>query len=173
MQKNLYIKLNHFAVYLKLTEHCKIPILNFVLNSLKRRKPWIESMVVWRGWSFQETMAAVDHQIGSQPPGNSTGALGLFYLPSRNNFCQSYLVGIFGRSSSALGVLGESRSVTRNLAGYVVCKCSKFAERPYRMTTPQTAGVQGLALPLTINSHVTLGSSLPSQCLSPFIFFFL
>ena len=46
MQKNLYIKLNHFAVYLKLTEHHKIPILNFVLKSLKRRKPWIESMAV-------------------------------------------------------------------------------------------------------------------------------
>ena len=84
-------------------------------------------------------MAAVDHQIASQPPGNSVEALGLFYLPSRNNFCQSYLVGIFGRYSSALGVLGESRSVTRNLAGYRVCKCSKFAERPYGMKTPQSA----------------------------------
>ena len=162
MQKNLYIKLNHFAVYLKLTEHHKIPILNFVLKSLKRRKPWIESMAVWKGWSFQETMAAVDRQVASQLPGNSVGTLDLFYLLSGKIFCQSYLVGICGRYSSALGIL-EVWPTT-------VCKCSKFAARPYGIKAPQTAWDQGPALPLTINSHVALGSSLPSQCLSPFIF---
>ena len=63
-------------------------------------------------------MAAVDRQVASQLPGNSVGTLGLFYLLSGKIFCQSYLVGIFGRYLSALGVLGKSRSVTRSLADY-------------------------------------------------------
>ena len=42
----IYVKLNHFAVYLKLTQHCKLTIFQLkIFKCLKKKEPFYKSSV--------------------------------------------------------------------------------------------------------------------------------